>query len=83
MKHGYSKNRAIIVSGTFWVLIPLGYCCLRTLGVPKKFKQKKKKSFSVIFSFGYITKIDKSNEGGGNINFRYNYMHVHFFHLFF
>ena len=55
---------------------------MHTLGVPKFFK-KKKKSFSFIFSFGYVTKIDKSNESSGNINFKCNYMDVHFFYLLF
>ena len=41
---------------------------------------KKKKSFSFIFSFGYVTKIDKSSR---NINFKCNYMDIHFFYLFF
>ena len=82
MKHKYSKNGAVPVPDIFWVLVPLGYCCLCTLGIPKNF-QKKKKSFSFIFSFGYITKIDKSSESGGNMNFRCNYMDVHFFSLLF
>ena len=44
---------------------------------------KKKKSFSFIFSFGYVTKIDKSNESSGNMNFKCNFMDVHFFYLLF
>ena len=83
MKHGYSKNGAIPVLDTFWVLVLLGYFCMCTPAVPKFFKKKKKKSFSFIFSFGNVTKIDKSNESGGNMNFRYNYMDVNFFYLLF
>ena len=45
--------------------------------------QKKKKSFSFNFSFGYVTKIDKSNESRGNMNFRCNYIDVHLFYLLF
>ena len=44
---------------------------------------QKKKSFSFIFSFGYITKIDKSSKSSGNMNFKCNYMDVHFFYLLF
>ena len=40
---------------------------------------KKKKSFS----FGYVTKIDKSNENSRNMNFKCNYMDVYFFYLLF
>ena len=53
---------------------------MRTLGVPKFFN--KKKLFYFIFSFGYVTKIDKSNESSGNMNFKCNYMDVHFYLLF-
>ena len=81
MKHEYSKNRAVPVSDIFWVLVLLGYFCMCTPGVPKFFN--KKKSFSFIFSFGYVTKIDKSSESGGNMNFRYNYMDIYFFYLLF
>ena len=81
MKHRYSKNRAVFVPDIFWVLILLGYFCMRTLGVPKFFP--KKKSFSFIFSFKYVTKINKSSESDGNMNFQCNYMDVHFFYLFF
>ena len=82
MKHGYSKIGAVPVSDTFWVLVLLGYFCMRTLGVPKFFN-KKKKSFSFIFSFGYVTKIDKSSESSGNMNFKCNFMDIHFFYLLF
>jgi hypothetical protein len=81
MKHRYSKNGAVPVPDTFWVLVLLGYFCMRTPGVPKFFK--KKKSFSFIFSFGYVTKIDKSRESSGNMNFKCNYIDVHFFYLLF
>ena len=81
MKHGYSKNGAVPVSNTFWVLVLLGYFCMRTSSVPKL--KKKKKLFSFIFSFRYVTKIDKSNESDGNMNFKYNYIDVHFFYLLF
>ena len=47
------------------------------------FSKKKKKSFSFIFSFGYVTKIDKNNESDGDMNFKCNYMNVHFFYLLF
>ena len=83
MKHGYSKNGIVLVPDTFWVLVLLGYFRMRTLGVPKFFKKKKKKSFSFIFSFGYVTKIDKSNESSENMNFKCNYMDIHFFYLLF
>ena len=69
MKHGYSKNGAVPVPDTFWVLVLLGYFCMRTPVVPKFFK-KKKIVFFHFFSFGYVTKIDKSSESGGNMNFR-------------
>ncbi len=36
-----------------------------------------------IFSFKYVTKIIKNNKSGENINFRCNYMDVHFFYLLF
>jgi hypothetical protein len=49
----------------------------------QNFSKKKKKSFSFIFSFGYDTKIYKSSKSGGNMNFRCNYMDVHFFYLLF
>ena len=78
MKHGYSKNGAVSVPDTFWVLVLLGHFCMRTPGVPKFFK--KKKSLSFIFSFGYVTKIEKSSE---NMNFKCNYIDVHFFYLLF
>ena len=55
---------------------------MRTPGVPKFFNQKKK-SFSFIFSFRYVTKIDESSESGEKMNFKYNYMDVHFFYLLF
>ena len=82
MKHGYSKNGAVPIPDTFWVLVLLGYFCMRTPGVPKFFN-KKKKSFYFIFSFGYFIKKDKSSENGGYMNFRSNYMDVHFFYLLF
>jgi hypothetical protein len=68
MKHGYSKNRAVPVLDTFLVLVLLGYFCQAYL----KFSKKKKKKFSFIFFFffEYVTKIDKSSESDGNINFR-------------
>ena len=44
---------------------------------------QKKKSFFFIFSFGYVTKIDKSSESSEKMNFKCNYMDVHFFYLFF
>ena len=77
MKHGYSKHGVISVSDTFWVLVLLGYCYQRILGVPKK---------KIIFFHFFLLddkKIDKSIESGGNINFRCNYMDVHFFYLLF
>jgi hypothetical protein len=79
MKHGYSKNGVVSVPDTFWVLVLLGYFCMRTQAYPKK----KKKSFSFIFSFEYVTKIDKSSESSGNMNFKCNYIDVHFFYLLF
>ena len=33
--------------------------------------------------FGYDTKIDKSTESSGNMNFRCNYMDLHFFYFYF
>ena len=60
---------------------PWGIAACVPPGVPKNFQKKKKKSFSFIFSFGNVTKIDKSSESGGNMNFRCNYMDVHFFYL--
>ena len=45
--------------------------------------QPKKKSFYFIFSFGYVTKIDKSSESSGNMNFKCNYIDVYFFYLLF
>ncbi len=82
IKHRSLKNGAVSVSDIFWILVSLGDCCFRIQGVSKIF-QKKKKKISFIFSFGYITKIDKSNESDGNTNFMCNYMDVHFFYLFF
>ena len=60
----------------------------RTLGVllpayPKRIKKKAKYHFLLFFSFEYITKMDKSSEGGGNMIFRYNYVNIHFFPLLF
>jgi hypothetical protein len=81
MKHGYSKNGAVSVPDTFWVLVLLGYSCMRTPGVPKFFK--KTKSFSFIFSIRYVTKIDESSESGRNMNFKCNYIDIHFFYLLF
>jgi hypothetical protein len=78
MKNGYFKNDAVLVSDTFWVRIPLGYCGLRTLGKPKNFQKKNEKKS---FSFGYVTKIDKSSESGGNMSFRCNYMDEEFCYL--
>ena len=65
----------------------LGTCTLGVLlhaypGVPKIFNQKKK-SFYFIFSFEYVTKIDKSSESSGNMNFKCNYIDVYFFYLLF
>jgi hypothetical protein len=60
-KHEYSKNGAVL----------LGYFCMRTSSVSKFFK-KKKKSFSFIFFFGYVTKIDKNNENSKNITLNVN-----------
>jgi hypothetical protein len=40
MKHGYSKNGAVPVLDTFWVLVLLGYFCMHTPDVPKFFKKK-------------------------------------------
>jgi hypothetical protein len=82
MKHGYSKNGAVPIPNTFWVLVPLGNYCLLTPDVPKKFQKKKKKN-SFTFSFGHDTKISKSSESGGNMNFRCNYVIVLFFFLLF
>ena len=81
MKHEYFKNRAVPVPDIFWVFVLVGYFCMRTLDVPKFFK--KKNLFSFIFSFGYVTKINKSSESSGNMNFKCNYMNVHFFYLLF
>ena len=62
MKHGYSKNGAVSVPDTFWVLVLWGTSvCMRTPSVPKFFK-KKKNHFLSFFSFGYVTKINKSNK---------------------
>jgi hypothetical protein len=78
MKHKYSKTGAVSVpSTTVWVPVPLGYCCLYTL-CPKNFK---KKNHFLSFFLLDVTKIDKSSGGSGNMNFRCNYMDVHFFHL--
>jgi hypothetical protein len=83
MKHGYSKNEALPVPDTFWVLVFLGYFCMRTPGISKFFKKKKKNHFLSFFSFGYDTKIDKSSESSRNMNFKCNYMNIHFFYLLF
>jgi hypothetical protein len=50
-------------------------------GIPKFFK--KKKSLSFIFSFGYVTKIEKTSASSENMNFKCNYIDVHFFYLLF
>ncbi len=42
IKHGYSKNGTVPLSGTFWVLVSLGYCYLYIQSYPKFFKKKKK-----------------------------------------
>ena len=52
-------------------------------GVPKILKKKTFYLISFFFSFGYITKRDTTSESGENMNFIYNYMDVHFFHLHF
>ncbi len=44
---------------------------------------QQKKLFSFIFSFGYVTKIDKSIVSSENMNFKCNYVDVHFFYLLF
>jgi hypothetical protein len=83
MKHGYSTNGVIPVLSAFWVLVPLRYCCLCNPVYPKLnffFLNNHFSFFFFLFSFGYVTKIDKSS---GNINFRYNYMVLHFFYLLF
>ena len=49
MKHGYSKNGAIPVPDTFWVLVLLGYFCMCTKAVPNFFKKKKKNHFLSFF----------------------------------
>ena len=82
MKHVYSKNGAVPVPDTFWVLILLGYFCMCILGVPK-FKKENKKIHFLSFFLLDVTKIDKSSESGGNMNFRCNYTDVHFFYLLF
>ena len=41
---------------------------MHTPGAPKFFK--KKNSVLSFFSFAYVTKIDKSSESDGNMNFR-------------
>ena len=82
MKHGYSKNEAVPVPDTFWVLVLLGYFCMRAPGVPK-FLNKKKKNHFLSFLLLDVTKIDKSSESSGNMNFKYNYIDVHFFYLLF
>jgi hypothetical protein len=46
---------------------------------PKRI-QKKFLYLLFFFSFGYVIKISKS---GGDMNFRYNYIGVHFFYLLF
>ena len=79
MKHGYSTNGAIPVPDAFLVFVLLRYFYIRTPGIPKFLLKKINKSLS----FGYVTKIDKSSESGENMNFRYNYMDVHFFYLLF
>ena len=81
MNYGYSKNGAVSVSDIFWVLVLLGYFCMSTQVYPNF--STKKKSFSFIFPFGYVTKIDKSSGSSGNMNFKYNYMDIHFFYLLF
>ncbi len=58
MKHGYSKYGTLLVSDIFWVLVLFGYFCMRT----QTFQKKKS------FSFGYVTKINKSSESSGNMN---------------
>ena len=68
MKHEYSKNGAVSVPDTFWVLVLLGYFCMRNPGVPKFFK--KFIYFFSFFSFGFVTKVDKSSENSRNMNFR-------------
>jgi hypothetical protein len=77
MKNRYFKNDAVLVPDTFWVRVPLGYYGLRTLGEPINFQKKKKKTFS----FGYVTKINKSSESGRNMSFRCNYMDEEFCYL--
>ena len=66
----------------------LGTCTLGVLlhAYPRRtqiFKKKKKNIFFQFFSFRYVTKIDKSGESSGNMNFNCNYMDVHFFYLLF
>ena len=60
---------------------PWGIAARVTQAYPKFFK--KPKSFSFIFYFGYITKIDKRSKSSGNMNFKCNYIDVHFFYLLF
>ena len=64
MKHGYSKNRAVTVPDTFWVLVLLGTSAYVPQAYPN-FSKKKKNNFHLD-----VTKIDKSNESSGNMNFR-------------
>ena len=56
---------------------------MRTPSVPKFFNKKKKKNHFLSFFLLDVTKIDKSSESSGNINFKCNYMDVHFFYLLF
>ena len=90
MKHGYLKNGAVFISDTSWVFVLFGYFCMRPPSVPK-LKKKKFIFFHffpldmshIFFSFGYVTKIDKSNENSEKMNFKCNYMDVQFFYLLF
>jgi hypothetical protein len=56
MKHGYLKNGAVPIPDTFWVLVSLGYYCLRT-PVPRRTqkistkKKKKKRQTNIFFHF--------------------------------
>ena len=82
MKHGYSKNGAVPILDTFEYLYSWDtFACAPQAYL--NFSKKKRKSFSFIFSFGYVIKIDKSSKSSGKMNFKCNYMNVHFFYLLF
>ena len=74
----YEENGVVLVMDTFGN----SYSWNTSACVPKLFNKTKKIIFKIFF-FRYVTKIDKNSKSDGNMNFRCNFINVHFFYLLF